>query len=193
LTSRASLGTAYRDAGRSAEAIPLLESTLAARERVLGPDHLDTMRSRNALANTYRQAGRVAEAIPLIEQILAAQERLLGADHSRTLGPRNNLAVAYRDVGRAGEAIPLFEQNLAVCERLLGAQHPGRWPRGITSMPLTGTVARLADQVGGHLQDDGPELVPVLHLLQEEHAGRAHGEHGSGGAHPVAQRRSGAS
>ena len=32
----------------------------------------------------------------------------------------------------------------------------------------------------------------VVHLLQEEHAGRAHGQHRSGGAHPVAQRGLGA-
>ena len=57
-------------------------------------------------------------------------------------------------------------------------------------LPLVRAAAAVgsADQVGGHLQDDGPELVPVVHLLQEEHAGRAHGEHGGGGAHPVAQR-----
>ena len=39
LTSRNNLAAAYVDAGRAAEAIPLLEHTLAARERVLGFDH----------------------------------------------------------------------------------------------------------------------------------------------------------
>ena len=37
-------------AGRAAEAIPLHEQTLADRERVLGPDHPDTLTSRDNLA-----------------------------------------------------------------------------------------------------------------------------------------------
>ena len=67
-----------------AEAIPLFELTLAAREQVLGPDHSDTLTSRNNLANAYRDAGQISEAIPLIERMLAARERMLGADHPKT-------------------------------------------------------------------------------------------------------------
>ena len=37
------------------------EQTLAARERVLGPDHPDTLPSRNNLANAYRAAGRTGK------------------------------------------------------------------------------------------------------------------------------------
>jgi tetratricopeptide (TPR) repeat protein len=124
LDARSSLAAAYQDAGRVAEAIPLFEQTLAGRERLLGPDDPDTMRTQNDLARTYRAAGRVADAIPLVERTLAARVRLLGADHSSTLASRNNLATAYRATGRPAEAIPLFEENAAACERLLGADHP---------------------------------------------------------------------
>ena len=93
-------------------------------ERVLGPDHPDTLVSRNNLAVAYRAAGRYAEAIPLHEQALAACERVLGPDHPDTLTSRNNLAVAYRAAGRDAEAIPLHEQALADRERVLGPDHP---------------------------------------------------------------------
>jgi len=46
------------EAGRAAEAIGLHEQTLAARERVLGPDHPDALGSRNNLAAARRAAGR---------------------------------------------------------------------------------------------------------------------------------------
>jgi hypothetical protein len=49
---------AYLDAGRVAEAIPLGEQTLSARERVLGADHPRTLRTWNSLALTYAEAGR---------------------------------------------------------------------------------------------------------------------------------------
>jgi hypothetical protein len=92
-------------------------------ERLLGPDHPDTISARNSLATAYHAAGRTADAIPLVQQILAARERLLGADHPSTLASRNNLASAYRATGRPAEAIPLFKMNVAACERLLGADH----------------------------------------------------------------------
>jgi hypothetical protein len=75
---------------------PLVEDA----ERLLGPDHPDTLTSRNNLANAYQDAGRTAEAIALHQRTLADRERLLGPDHPSTLGSRNNLATAYRDAGR---------------------------------------------------------------------------------------------
>ena len=57
------------------------EQALAARERVLGPDHPSTLTSRHNLALAYRAAGRTDEAISLHEQTLAARERVLGPDH----------------------------------------------------------------------------------------------------------------
>jgi tetratricopeptide (TPR) repeat protein len=105
-------------------AIAIGEPLTADLERLLGPEHPDTVRARSDLARAYHQTGRVADAVPLVEQVLTAREQLFGAEHTRTLTARNNLASAYRATGRAAEAIPLFEQNLATCERLFGADHP---------------------------------------------------------------------
>ncbi|MFJ7041875.1 tetratricopeptide repeat protein, partial [Streptomyces sp. NPDC101112] len=44
---------AYQAAGDLQRAIPLLESTLALSEQVLGDTHPDTLRSRNNLAALY--------------------------------------------------------------------------------------------------------------------------------------------
>ncbi len=56
-TSRNNLANAYREAGRAAEAVPLVGQILAARERQLGPDHRSTLAARNNLAAAYRAAG----------------------------------------------------------------------------------------------------------------------------------------
>ena len=124
LNARNSLAAAYLAAGRTAEAIPMFERTLALRQGLLGPDDPDTLTSRNNLAAAYQDAGRAGEAIQLFEQTLATRERLLGADDPSTVNSRGNLAAAYRDAGRAAEAIPLFEQTLACRERVLGPDHP---------------------------------------------------------------------
>jgi tetratricopeptide (TPR) repeat protein len=108
----------------AAQASMIGEQLLADRERLLGPDHLDTLASRNSLAIAYQAAGRLDEAIRLDEQTLAAYERVLGQDHPDTLSSRNNLAADYRDAGRLDEAIRLHEQTLAARERVLGPDHP---------------------------------------------------------------------
>jgi RNA polymerase sigma factor (sigma-70 family) len=124
LNSRNSLAAAYLAAGRVAEAIPLLEQTLAMRQRMLGPDDPETLTSQNNLASAYQDEGRTAEAIRLYELNLEVRERLLGPDHPSTLNSQGNLAAAYRDAGRVAEAISLLEQTLAVRERVLGPDHP---------------------------------------------------------------------
>ena len=93
-------------------------------ERLLGPDHPDTLNSRNSLAAAYLAAGRVAEAIPLFEQTLAVRQRTLGPDDPETLTSQNNLASAYQDAGRVADAIRLYELNLEVRERLLDPDDP---------------------------------------------------------------------
>ena len=104
LDIRSSLAAAYHAAGRTADAIPLVQQVLAARERLLGADHPSTLASRNNLASAYRATGRPAEAIPLFEQNVAGCERLFGADHPRTQASRRNLDRARQESARAGNA-----------------------------------------------------------------------------------------
>ena len=59
---------AYQADGRTDEAIPLLEHTLADRVRVLGETHPDTLISRDNLAGAYRDAGRTDQATALTPQ-----------------------------------------------------------------------------------------------------------------------------
>jgi tetratricopeptide (TPR) repeat protein len=125
LNSRNSLATAYKNAGRIEEAIPLFARVMVDRARLLGPGNPDTLTAQDNLAAAYQGAGRVHEAIMLFELTLAAREWVLGADHDGTVNSRNHLAAAYRDAGRSAEAIPLHEQTLAAREHALGADHVG--------------------------------------------------------------------
>jgi tetratricopeptide (TPR) repeat protein len=107
----------------AAQAIQIAEPLLADQQRILGPDHPNTLTTRNNLATAYRMAGRTAEAIPLFERTFADRERILGPDHPDTLNSRNNLGEAYRVAGRTAEAIPLHERTLADREQTLGPDH----------------------------------------------------------------------
>ena len=124
LASRNNLATAYLEAGRLAEAIPLLERTVTDHETALGDTHPDTLMSRNNLASAQQTAGRPAEAIPLFERTLRDYERVLGNADPQTLTSRNNLATAYMEAGRLEEAIPLLERTVTDRKTALGETHP---------------------------------------------------------------------
>ena len=125
--ARITLAAAFHAAGRVAEAIPLLQESLAAQVQMLGADFPGALALRNNLASAYRATGRPAEAIPLFEENAASCERLLGTDHPKTVASRHKLALARQEAeqaaGRVSEAIPLFEQTLDGQELVLGAGH----------------------------------------------------------------------
>ncbi|MGV1004336.1 MAG: tetratricopeptide repeat protein, partial [Candidatus Nanopelagicales bacterium] len=105
LSVAANLGIAYRNSGDLGRAIPQFEATLTDRERILGPDHPDTLTSRNNLAGAYREAGDLERAIALFQATLTDRERILGPDHPDTLTYRNNLAGAHYAAGDLERAI----------------------------------------------------------------------------------------
>jgi len=117
---RNNLAAAYHWVGRLGEAIRLYEQNVAVQERVLGPEHPDTLLSRNNLASGYVSAGRPREAIRLHEQNIADSARLLGPDARQTLVWRSNLAYAYLSARRPFKAVWLYGQILDDSERLLG-------------------------------------------------------------------------
>ena len=150
-------------------AIAIGESLTADLERVLGPDHPDTLNARNSLAAAYQAADRAADAIPLFEHILVAQQRVLGPKHPDALTSQNNLAAIYQDVGRFAEAILLFKLTLAAQEGLLGADHPST----LNSRGNLAAAYRAAGRVS--------EAIP---LLEQTLAGR---ERVLGADHPDVQ------
>lgn len=56
------LGNGLATLGRFDETLQLNVETLSIRERVLGPEHPDTLLTRNSLAVRYRNLGRTDEA-----------------------------------------------------------------------------------------------------------------------------------
>jgi tetratricopeptide (TPR) repeat protein len=124
LEARNNLAVSYTDAGRTFEAIAILEPLLADRERILGPEHPRALSTRNSLAGAYRIAGRTPEAIAIYEPLLADRERIIGPEHPSTLRTRHHLATAYQAAGRISKAIADYEALLADQERILGPEHP---------------------------------------------------------------------
>jgi tetratricopeptide (TPR) repeat protein/tRNA A-37 threonylcarbamoyl transferase component Bud32 len=109
------LGVALREQGRDAEAEAMLRESLAASERLLGPDHPEAANTLGNLAFMFRAQHREPEASALGMRYLAAQTRVLSDFISH--GPAT--AKLYRDRGtvlcraaRFAEALPDFDKAI---------------------------------------------------------------------------------
>ena len=111
-------------AGAFAAMVPMMEAQEHLLEKVLGPEHTDTLASRNNVANGYRAVGRYMDAIALDEDTLKHRHQVLGPKHPDTLTSRSNLAVGYQAVARYHEAIELHMDTLKHRRQVLGPMHP---------------------------------------------------------------------
>ena len=78
--------------GKYAEAEAEYRAVLKLREKVLGPEHPDTLASRNNLAGALYGEGKYAEAEAEYRAVLKLREKVLGPEHPDTLLSRNDLA-----------------------------------------------------------------------------------------------------
>ena len=122
LDSRNNLASAYQAAGRAAEAIPLYERTLADRERVLGPDHPDTLPSRNNLAPpTGGGPGREASHCSSAPSPTASGSSALTTP---ALCPPGTTWPSPTRGGPGRRGDPLYERTLADRERVRALTTP---------------------------------------------------------------------
>ncbi|MFG2307851.1 tetratricopeptide repeat protein [Streptomyces sp. NPDC048566] len=110
--------------GRWAEAGETHRAVAAERERLLGPDHPDTLASRYEVGFALSRTGQPAEALGEHTRLAGSRERVLGADHPDTLAARQEIAYVLGQLGRHFEAHQVYTAVLATRERVLGADHP---------------------------------------------------------------------
>ena len=91
----------------------LYEEGLALAEKVLGPDHPDTINILSNYSTVMYRRGRIDQAIRFGERVVAHSRRTLGATHHTTIRQAHNLAGSYDNVGRAEEAERIYRETLA--------------------------------------------------------------------------------
>ena len=94
------------------------------RTRLLGEEHLDTLRANFDLASVYAGQKRWDEFERLSRDVLAKQRQRPGAAHPDMLSSLNNLQYFYLPHGRYAEAEPLAVEVAEARRRLHGDDHP---------------------------------------------------------------------
>ena len=166
---RMTLGETYQALGRYDVAETHLSAARAIRDRVLGEEHPETLRSSRSLAGLLRVRGRFAEAESLLRRTAETQQRVLGEEDPDTLSSMNELALALWGPERFAEAEVIHRRTLAIQRRVLGEEHVDT----VESMGHLGGVCRRQ----GKLSEAEPLLRRALELsrrlIGEEHPATA--------------------
>jgi serine/threonine protein kinase len=117
------MAVTYRGLGLYSRAQALQERAVAIQQRILGPEHPDTLRSMTTLANILSDEGRDDGAEKLIRQTLELERKVLGPRNPDTLRAVNALAATLYDEGHYSEAGKLFQETLEIQRQVLGPEH----------------------------------------------------------------------
>jgi len=118
------MGDVYGGLGLFSQAQTLHQQSMEIRQRVLGPDHPDTLESMDHSAADLDALGHYAEAEKLERKTVDISRRVLGPEHPDTLSFTSQLANTLWQEGRHPEAEKLNRETLRIRRRVLGPEHP---------------------------------------------------------------------
>jgi tetratricopeptide (TPR) repeat protein len=159
------MADALNSQGKFTEAQTLYREMLEVLQRVLGPEHPETLNTAGNLANTLNAQGKYAEAETMYHEVLLIKRRVLGPEYPDTLATAGNLANALNNQGKHAEAETLYREVLVVQRRVLGPEHPD-------TLRTAGNLASLLDYQGKHTEAETMHrevLVVQRRVLGPEH------------------------
>jgi eukaryotic-like serine/threonine-protein kinase len=137
-SARANLAVVLQEQGRYAEALPLLESTLATERRVRGDRHASTLTSMSQLAMLLDEMGELEASEKLQRECYEGRLSAFGTENADTLRSKGSLASLVRRTGDLLEAERLIAETVAGQRRVIGDEHPDT----ITSLVIAAEIAR---------------------------------------------------
>jgi tetratricopeptide (TPR) repeat protein len=165
--SLANLGSLLRDAGRLAEAEPLLAQALDIRRALYGDGRHETLVSLNKLALLRRAQGRSEEARQLFEQYVAGVRDTLGEQHAHVAVGLTNLGLVLYDEADYLQAEQCFRQAERVFRQTRGDAHP----QVAEALINLGNALRMQ----GRRDEAAAECARALNLLASADPRRARG------------------
>lgn len=105
--------------GEYKEAESLIQESVENREKLLGPEHLETLVSVNNLAWVYERQGDFENAEIFHRRVLEARKKILGPENRETLESLSYLGWMLERRGRHEEAEVMHRQALEGREKLL--------------------------------------------------------------------------
>jgi serine/threonine protein kinase len=159
------LAKRYVDMAMYDAALPLQQSALATRTRVLGADHPDTLASVEGMGDVQYGLGNFADAESSFRRALVARRHILGEDAAETLVSMNSLGLALLGEGKLDDAEPYLSHALEVRHRILGENDRYTFE----SLSNMGLLLQLQNKLAEAERYDLQALQSGRHVLGEEH------------------------
>ncbi|HEV2606468.1 MAG TPA: tetratricopeptide repeat protein, partial [Xanthomonadaceae bacterium] len=134
------LADLYLAMGMYDAAMPLQQSALATRRRMLGAEHHDTLTSIEDMGNLLEVQGKLDAAGPYFSEALATRRRKLGESDPDTLASIADMGQHLDDQGKLAEAEPYLREALERRRRVLGENNPD------TLSSISGMAGLLLDE-----------------------------------------------
>ncbi len=113
---RLQLARTLTDAGRPADAVPLLEEALPQLDKTFGPDHHHTVGTRSRLGRAIALAGNPALGLTHTDAALGQARVSFTPGDWKMIFLLNNQAETLQELDRDSEAATLLDEAAALCE-----------------------------------------------------------------------------
>ena len=121
---KSTVGKVYGSLGLYDEARPLLDASVETADRILGPDHPQTLEAKFRLAEIYEHQGQFRQADSLHTAILESRRALLGEKDPQTLESIAGLAKSRHSMGLYAESEALAREASRGQTEIYGPDHP---------------------------------------------------------------------
>jgi len=167
------LGNFYFSRQKLDQALPIYKEMLDIRERLLGPNHLDTAMANNNIGSVLLTQGQVDEAARYYQRLMEIVEKELAPGHPWR-------SIALRNMGAVVSRKHKFEQSVELFRRVLAEQHE-RFEDSSQEIQATKIVlsnelrklgqfeeamALLKEVLKSRQQQNGPEHTQVANILR---------------------------
>ena len=153
------------DEGQYGDTEKILREVLSERERVLGPQHPDTLRTRVDIANSLYRQGKYAEAEVEYRAVRTLLEKVFGREHRTTLRAGMGVANALDAQGKYAEAESEYRAVLEIQGKAFGPEDPDTLVTG-------SNLAKALDDQGKYSDAEAEERTVLK--LQEKALGPEH-------------------
>ncbi|CBF80763.1 hypothetical protein AN8541.2 [Aspergillus nidulans FGSC A4] len=164
---RPQLGSVLAYQGKYEEAEVMHRQALRGREKVLGPEHPNTLVSVSQLGSVLAGQGKYEEAEAMHRQALQGYKKVLGPEHPNTLISMQNLAIAVKGLGNISDALSLTRNCADLRNKALGSNHP----HAIVSSNTLAGWEQEANHLSIHQSPRGSDDIPSAQSLVHPFAG----------------------
>lgn len=117
------MGKVYQSLGLYDNAIPLIDSAIAARRKIFGNENIEIADGINELATLYHNLGDFKKAESLYTETIELTRSILGDEDTLLATSLLNLGQLKSDIGKFEEAEPLFNDAMIIFKKYQGEEH----------------------------------------------------------------------